>query len=90
MASKAQAMPGLLIYRFTHSMYYANSQQLSEEILDLANNSEPTLRWFYLDASAIDDVDYSAAETLRTVFRILTNQGIPSGCCPDHGGCQNI
>jgi hypothetical protein len=29
------ALPGLLIYRFTHSMYYANAQQMSDEILDL-------------------------------------------------------
>ena len=28
-ASKAEAEPGLLIYRFTHSMYYANAQQLT-------------------------------------------------------------
>ncbi|MGD9083421.1 MAG: SulP family inorganic anion transporter, partial [Desulfobacterales bacterium] len=52
-ATKAQAVPGLLIYRFTHSMYYANSQQLSEEILDLVNSAEPPLRWFCLDAAAV-------------------------------------
>jgi high affinity sulfate transporter 1 len=44
-ATRAQALPGLLVYRFTHSMYYANAEQLSEEITDLANNSEPPLRW---------------------------------------------
>src|SRR5262249_29097556 len=31
-ATRAQALPGLLIYRFTHSMYYANAQQLSDEM----------------------------------------------------------
>jgi len=76
MATKAQAAPGLLIYRFTHSMYYANSQQLSEEILDLANSAEPPLRWFCIDASAVDDVDYSAAETLRSIYGILKEKGI--------------
>ena len=75
-ATKAQAVPGLLIYRFTHSMYYANSQQLSEEILDLVNTAEPTLRWFCIDASAVDDVDYTAAETLRSVYGILKEKGI--------------
>jgi len=75
-ATKAQAIPGLLIYRFTHSMYYANSQQLSEEILDLANSAQPPLRWFCLDAAAVDDVDYSAAETLRSLFGILKEKGI--------------
>jgi MFS superfamily sulfate permease-like transporter len=75
-AAKAQAIPGLLIYRFTHSLYYANSQQLSEEILDLANSAQPPLRWFCLDAAAVDDVDYSAAETLRSLFGILKEKGI--------------
>ncbi len=74
--TKAQALPGLLIYRFTHSMYYANTEQLSEEITLLANSSEPPLRWLCMDASAIDDVDYSAAETLRSLFGILKDKGI--------------
>jgi len=71
-----QALPGLLIYRFTHSMYYANSQQLSEEILHLVNAAEPPVRWFCLDASAVDDVDYSAAETLRSIYAILKEKKI--------------
>jgi MFS superfamily sulfate permease-like transporter len=57
-------------------MYYANAEQLSEEITDLANNSEPALRWLCLDASSVDDVDYSAAETLRSLFGILKDKGI--------------
>ena len=51
--AQAQAAPGLLIYRFTHSMYYANTQQLSEQITDLANNAQPPLRWICLDASEL-------------------------------------
>ena len=75
-ATRAQALPGLLIYRFTHSMYYANAEQLSEQITDLANNPEPPLRWLCMDASAVDDVDFSAAETLRSIFGILKDKGI--------------
>ena len=75
-ATRVQAVPGLLIYRFTHSIYYANAEQLSEEIMDLANNSEPPLRWLCLDASAVNDLDYSAAETLRSIHGILTEKGI--------------
>jgi SulP family sulfate permease len=75
-ATQAQAAPGLLIYRFTHSMYYANIQQLSEQITDLANNAQPPLRWICLDASAVDDVDYSAAETLRSLYAVLKEKGI--------------
>ena len=75
-ASRAQVEPGLLIYRFTHSMYYANAQQLTEEVTDLINSAEPPLRWLCLDASAVDDVDYSAAETLRSLFRLLQEKGV--------------
>jgi SulP family sulfate permease len=75
-ASKAEAEPGLLIYRFTHSMYYANAQQFTEEITELVNTAEPPLRWFCLDASAIDDVDYSAAQSLRSIFDLLKDKGV--------------
>ncbi|HTX53495.1 MAG TPA: SulP family inorganic anion transporter [Candidatus Baltobacteraceae bacterium] len=75
-ATAAQAAPGLAIYRFTHSLYYANCQQFADEISFLANTAEPPLRWLCLDASAIDDVDYSAAETLRSVYAMLSARGI--------------
>ena len=72
----SQAAPGLLIYRFTHSMYYANAQLLTEEITSLASKAKPPLRWFCIDASAVDDVDFSAAETLRALHGILEKKGI--------------
>jgi len=75
-ASKVQAEPGLLIYRFTHSIYYANAQQLTEEITELVNTAKPPLRWLCIDASAIDDVDYSAAESLRSIFDLLKDKGV--------------
>jgi MFS superfamily sulfate permease-like transporter len=75
-ASKVQALPGLAIYRFTHSLYYANAEQFSEEVTELVNSADPPLRWLCLDASAVDDVDFSAAETLRSVFGILKEKGV--------------
>ncbi len=74
-ATAAQAAPGLVIYRFTHSLYYANCHQLAAEISFLANTTPP-VRWLCLDASAIDDVDYSAAETIRSVHAMLKAKGI--------------
>jgi len=75
-ATAKQAAPGLVIYRFTHSLYYANSQQLSDEVLFLVNTAEPPLRWLCIDASAVDDVDYSAAATLRSVHAKLKARDI--------------
>ncbi len=75
-ATAAQAAPGLIIYRFTHSLYYANCQQFSDEVLFLAETAEPPLRWLCLDASAVDNIDYSAAETIRSVYERLKEKGI--------------
>jgi SulP family sulfate permease len=72
----AQAAPGLVIYRFTHSLYYANCRQFADEISFLMNTTEPPLRWLCIEASAVDDVDYSAAETLRSVHAKLQASGI--------------
>jgi MFS superfamily sulfate permease-like transporter len=57
-------------------MYYANVQQLSDEVNDLVKSAQPRLRWFCIDASAVDDVDYSAAESLRSLFAMLKERQI--------------
>ena len=57
-------------------MYYANSEQLSEQVLYLVKNADPPLECFCIDASAVDDVDFSAAETLRSLHSLLDAQGV--------------
>ena len=71
-----QVRPGLLVYGFAHTMYYANAQQLFEQIVDLANRAQPPLSWLCIDASAVADVDFTAASTLRDIHGILKEQGI--------------
>ena len=74
--SPEQIRSGLLVYRFSHSMYYANSAQLAEEVEYLVNGAVPPLKWLCIDFSAIDDVDYSAAETLRALQGLLKDWNI--------------
>lgn len=75
-ASKTQVVPGLVIYRFTHNIYYANAPQLSREIETLIQVQNPPLRWFCIDASAISNVDYTAIETLKSLSSLLRKKGI--------------
>lgn len=77
----AQFMPGLIIYRFMHNMYYANSQVLNSEINALSRSSNPPLSWFCIDAAAVNDVDFTAAETLRSLHGTLADQGIKLVMC---------
>jgi sulfate permease, SulP family len=76
-----QILPGLMIYRFMHNMYYANSQVLTEEVIKLAKGAEPPLSWFCIDATAVNDVDYTAAESLRTLHALLAEEGIKLVFC---------
>jgi high affinity sulfate transporter 1 len=71
-----QALPGLVIYRFTHSMYYANAQQLADELAFLLKTADPPLRWLCFEASAIDDVDYTAAEVLHSNYNSAKEKGV--------------
>ena len=75
-AAKAQALPGLVIYRFTHSIYYANSPKLVSEITDIVDTADPPLRWLCLDASAVDDIDFTAAGHIRSLFSTLNAKGV--------------
>jgi SulP family sulfate permease len=75
-ARAAQVAPGLLIYRFNHGMYYANAQQLSEEVLALSGRAQPPLAWLCIDAVAVDDVDFTAAAALRLLHHELAARGI--------------
>ena len=79
-ATRKQAEPGLVIYRFTHSMYYANAQQLSDEMLDLVTHAPTPVSWLCVDASAVDDVDFTAEETLRSLFTVLREKGVQLVC----------
>ena len=75
-SSHAQVIPGLMIYRFHHSLYYANAELFSQEVLELVNSAQPPLSWFCIDATAVDDIDFSAAATLRETYILLKEKGI--------------
>jgi MFS superfamily sulfate permease-like transporter len=59
--------PGLVVYRFGTSLYYANSSRLVEDVTALVGHGGP-LRWMVIDFAAIGDVDYSASAVLASVI----------------------
>ena len=72
----AHAVPGLLIYRFNHGLYYANAERFSEEILELSKIEPSPVSWICIDAAAIADVDFSAGATLQQVYNELKERNI--------------
>ncbi len=73
-AEPAELLPGLIVYRFSHGLYYANAKQLASEVTALAA-AEPRPRWVCIDASAVDDIDYTAGTVLRSTIEKLREQG---------------
>ncbi len=71
-----QSAPGLAVYRFGASIYYANASRLTEEIMDLVEFADPPLRWFVLAGSAIGDIDYSGADSVRQINEELGRKGV--------------
>ena len=71
----ARTEPGLVIYRFGTSLYYANASRLIDDVTALAAQGSP-LRWMVLDAAAIGDVDYTAAAVLTRVIEHLRKRHI--------------
>jgi high affinity sulfate transporter 1 len=75
-AQGGQAAPGLIIYRFTHSLYYANAQRFQDETRELTRPGSEQTRWFCVDGAAIDDVDFTAGAMLRSVARTLRERNV--------------
>ena len=71
-----QLAPGLVVYRFGASLYYANATRFTAEIMDIVENADPPVRWFVVAASAIGDIDYSGADSLRSVHEELAARDV--------------
>lgn len=67
--------PGLVIYRFGVGVFYANAQRLFDEVMSLVEVPEKP-HWLVLQADAIDDIDYTGAQTLLELAGQLQGRGI--------------
>lgn len=71
--AEVRTRKGLVIYRFPSSLYYANAHKLAADLAAFASSSAP-LDWFCVDCSALSDIDFSAAQTLRRGIQRFSEQ----------------
>ncbi len=72
-----RTVPGLAIYRFSSSLYYANANYFAEQVLAFAvGASEVPLDWLCIDAASIDDIDYTGGQTLIQLHGELAEHGV--------------
>jgi len=74
------AAPGIVVYRFEANLFYANASRFMSEVFALVSAPQALVKGIVLDASGIDDVDYSAAKTLLQMRADLDRRGIHVAC----------
>jgi SulP family sulfate permease len=68
--------PGLIVYRFGSDLFYANANRFADEVRALVERAPMPIRWFIVDAGAITDVDYSAAQSMRDLLDDLARRKV--------------
>jgi SulP family sulfate permease len=71
----ARSEPGLVVYRFSAPLYYANAEHFTEELLAFGTSDQPP-EWVCVYAAAIPDIDMSGAESLRSIVANLAENGV--------------
>lgn len=71
----ARTAPGLVVYRFAGSLYYANAELFNQQVTAFATAEDPPA-WVCLDLAAVPDIDYTGGETIRQVHQALAERGI--------------
>jgi SulP family sulfate permease len=73
---RAITEPGIVVYRFSAPLFYANANHFSEEIRMLSATAPPPLHWVVIDAGAITNLDFTAARVVREVVQHLHEEGV--------------
>jgi len=71
----AETEPGLVVYRFGAALFYANAGMFADQIRGLIRKPAH-LRWIIVDAGAITNVDYTAAQVVLELLQDLKKQGV--------------
>ncbi len=70
----AEALPGLVVFRFDAPLFFANARTFREQIRKLAS-AEPPPTWIIVAAEPITDVDTTAADMLEELDEALNARG---------------
>jgi high affinity sulfate transporter 1 len=76
-----QLAPGLAVYLFGASLYYANAERFAEDLHRIVHDADPPLRWLCIEAEAMGDVDFTGSATLAEVHQKLRLRGITLVLC---------
>ena len=68
--------PGLIVYRFGSDLFFANAKRFADQVRALVESAPTLVHWFIVDAGAITDIDYSAAQSVRDLIDELKRRSV--------------
>jgi MFS superfamily sulfate permease-like transporter len=68
--------PGLIVYRFGADLFYANQNRFCDEVRTLVECAPSLVRCFIVDAGAITDLDYSAAQSMLVLIEDMVRREV--------------
>ncbi len=71
----AQAIPGLVVYRYDAPLCFANAEDFRRRALAAADGPPGPLRWFVLNVEANVEVDFTALEAMEALREDITDRG---------------
>jgi SulP family sulfate permease len=74
-----EQVPGVLVYLPYAPLWYGNATYISSQLTNLISRSGRPIKALVLDADAMSDIDYTAAQELGAFARLLRQQGIVIG-----------
>jgi high affinity sulfate transporter 1 len=74
-STATDAEPGLVVYRFAASLYYANANRFTEEIRGILDRPGGAPAWVCIDCAAIGDIDFSGGQTLFDLLEQMKEKG---------------
>lgn len=69
----------VLVFGFDASLFFENTQYFTHRLRKAVRTAKNPLRAVIIDASAMDDIDYTAVEQLKILYRNLSADGIRLG-----------
>jgi SulP family sulfate permease len=77
--TSSETVPGLIAYRFDAPLLFANADYFLTQVRELIAAADPPVECLVIDAEAIIDIDVTAVDALKKLYRELERKGIKLG-----------
>lgn len=71
-----EAPQGMLVYRFNGSLFFENAGYFLECATNALANTKQNVSYFVIDAGSINDIDYTASQTIKQFYGQLNSEDI--------------